>query len=177
MGVRGGPLMTSSDIGPLKASRRGISIGTFLLWIILSGIGGGIAWGVYGNEVRSRLGVLPEAMLPSSAPVPTTSGTPVNDETVALLKDLQASQKNTADQLETALQLLISAQATSKAAADSMAALSAKIDRLQRPAVTVAKKAAPAALLKPPAIAPVGVTPVPAEPEPEPSEAPTSLRR
>lgn len=146
-----------------------------MLWIILAGIGGGIAWGLYGNEVRSRLGVLPDATPPSSALMPTTSVTPANDETVALLKDLQASQKRTADQLETVLQLLTSEQATSKATADAMAALSAKVDRLQRPTVTVAKKPAPAALSKPPAIAPVAGTPAPAEPES--SDAPTSLRR
>ena len=167
--------MTSSDIGPLKPSRRGISISTFLLWIILSGIGGAIAWSIYGNEVRSRLGVLTDTTPPSSAPTPTTSVTPANDETIALLKDLQASQKRTADQLETALQLLISEQATSKATTDAVAALSAKVDRLQRPTVTVAKKTSPAALPKPPATAPAAVTPAPAEPEP--SDAPTSLRR
>jgi len=167
--------MTNSDIGPLKASRRGISIRAFLLWVILAGIGGGIAWGVYGNEVRSRLGVLPDATPPAAALTPTTSGTPANDEIVALLKDLQASQKRTADRLETALQLLTSEQATSTATADAMAALSAKVDRLQRPTVTVAKKPAPAALPKPPTIAPVAVTPATAEPEPP--DAPTSLRR
>jgi hypothetical protein len=176
--------MTSSDIGPLKTPRRGISIRTFLLWIILAGIGGGVAWGVYGNEVRSRPRILPYpsptaavAPLASAAP-PASSGAPANDEIVDLLKDLQASQKRTADQLETALQLLISEQATSKATDDAMAALSAKVDRLQRPTMAVvAKKPAPAALPKPPGLTqpPAVVSPAPVEPEP--SDAATSLRR
>ena len=175
--------MTSSGIGPLKAPRRGISIRAFLLWIILAGIGGGVAWGVYGNEVRSRLGILPyasptAAVPPLAAAAPSaSSGASANDEIVALLKDLQASQKRTADQLETALQLLNSQQATSKATADALAALSARVDTLQRPTVPVAKKPAPAALPKPPRLAqpPAVVSPAPVEPYP--SDVPTSLRR
>jgi hypothetical protein len=173
--------MTSSDIGPLKAPRRGISLGAFLLWIILAGIGGAIAWGIYGNEVRSRLGFLPDATSPAAAPPlaaappPASSGTPANAEIVALLRDLQATQRRTADQLETALELLTSEQATSKATADAMAALSAKVDTLQRPTVTVAKKPPPAALRNPPAVPrPPAANPEPSAPEP--SDAPTSLR-
>ena len=170
--------MSNSNIGPLKAPRRGISISAFLLSIILAGIGGGIAWGVYGNEVRSRLGILPDAT-PTAAALPSaSSGTSANDEMVALLRDLQASQKHTADQLETALQLLTSEQASSKAMDDAVAALSAKIDKLQlqRPMVTVAKKPAPAALPKPPALAQPPAVVSPATDEPEPSET-SSLRR
>jgi hypothetical protein len=170
--------MSNSDIGPLNAPRRGISISALLLSIILAGISGGIAWGVYGNEVRSKLGILPDAT-PTAAALPAaSSGTSANDEMVALLRGLQASQKHTADQLETALQLLTSEQASSKAMDDAVAALSAKIDKLQlqRPMVTAAKKPAPAALPKPPALAQPPAVVSPAPDEPEPSET-SSLRR
>ena len=168
--------MSNSDIGPLNAPRRGISISAFLLSIILAGISGGIAGGVYGNEVRSKLGILPDAT-PTAAALPS-DGTSANDEMVALLRDLQASQKHAADQLEAALQLLTSEQASSKAMDDAVAALSAKIDKLQlqRPMVTVAKKPAPAALPKPPALAQPPAVVSPAPDEPEPSET-SSLRR
>ena len=41
--------------------RRGVSRGTFLTFlicIILAGAGGAIAWEIYGNDVRSRLGII-----------------------------------------------------------------------------------------------------------------------
>jgi hypothetical protein len=147
----------------------------FLLWIILAGVGGAIAGVVFGNEVRSRLGILPEATPPAAVPPPASSGTPANDEIVALLKDLQASQKRTADQVESALQLLTSEQAMSKATADAMAALSAKVDALQRPA-PIARKPAPAAPRKPPVVPrPPVANPEPSESEPPP-DGPTPLR-
>lgn len=169
--------MSNSDIGPLNAPRRGISISAFLLSIILAGISGGIAWGVYGNQVRSKLGILPDAT-PAAAALPAASSGTANDEMVALLRDLQASQKHTADQLETALQLLTSEQAASRATGDAVAALSAKVDKvqLQRPTVTVAKKPAPAALPKAPALAQPPAVVSPAPDETEPSET-SSLRR
>jgi hypothetical protein len=159
---------------PLKAPRRGISIGALLLWIILAGIGGAIAWDFYGNEARSRLGILPAAT-PRAAPPPASSAISANDKIVALLKDLQAAQKSTADQVETLLQLLTSEQATWKATADAVAALSAKVDTLQRPTVTVAKKPALTAPRKPPAV-PGPPVANPEQSEPEPPNAPASLR-
>ena len=165
-----------TDIGPLASPRRGVPIGALLLWMILAGAGGAIAWDIYENEVRSRFGIVREE---TSAPVArqpanSDSGTLANDEIVALVKDLQASQKHTADELETALQLLTSEQASSKATADALAALSAKVDALQRakvdtlqrPMVPAAKRLAPIAPRKPPAAAgPPVVSPEPNEPE------------
>jgi hypothetical protein len=80
------------------------------------------------------------------------------------VKDLQASQKRTTDQLETALQLLTSEQQKSKTMADALAALSARVDTLQRSTVPVAKKPAPRK--QPAAARPPVARPEPSEPEP-----------
>jgi hypothetical protein len=164
--------MTDFDIGPLDRPRRGVSIGAVLIWMILAAAGGAVAWEVYGNEVRSRLGMGREAST-ARAP-PPNSAAPATDETVALIKEMQASQKRSADQLEAVLQLLTSEQATSKTTADAVTALSNKIDALKRPTVTVAKNPAPAAPRKPlpPAVAP---NPDPDQPDPA-QRAPTPVR-
>jgi hypothetical protein len=146
--------------------------------MMIAGACGAVAWDLYGSEVRSRLGIIREEA-PKISTNESTPATPANSEIVALVKDLQASQKRTADQLETALQLLTSEQATSKTMVDGLAALGAKVDALQHPAaVPVAKKPAPIAPRKPPA-APRPVAPNP-NPEPDQAEpapnAPTSIR-
>ena len=135
-----------SGIGPLER-RRGVAPGIFLIWIILAAVGGAIAWGMYGNDVRSIL------KLP-----PVRSAGP------------------TADDVRTVLQLLTSEQAATKSLSDAVAALQAKVDAIQRPLVAVAKKPAPSAPRKPSPPLPPSASPVQDQPEPEPS-APTSIVR
>ena len=106
------------EIGPLARPRRGVSIGALLIWMIVAGAGGAAAWDIYGSDVRSRLGIVREGAQTASASESTPDAPPAGDDMVALVKDLQASQKHTADQLETALQLLSSEQAASKATAE-----------------------------------------------------------
>jgi hypothetical protein len=139
--------------------RRGISRGTFLTFlicIILAGAGGAIAWEIYGNDVRSRLGIIhPETgeAAPSTARAPTNqspAGMNAN-EIVELVKTLQALQQRTAGDVQTVLQLLTSEQAATKTLSDAVAVLQAKVDALQRPVVPVAKKPAPVTPRKPPA--------------------------
>jgi hypothetical protein len=178
------------EIGPLARSRRGVSIGTLLIWMIIAGAGGAVAWDIYGNEVRSRLGFLREGA-PSASASESGSETPADGGVVALVKDLQTAQKRTADQLETALQMLTAEQAQSKTMGDALAALGAKVDALQRPAgaAPVARRPAPApapvaavAPRRPPPAGPRPLTlnpsasPEPDQPEPAPG-APTGNRQ
>jgi hypothetical protein len=170
-----------SEIGTLSRPRRGVAIATLLFWMIIAAAGGAVAWDLYGNEVRARLGIVREGEARASSNEPAAA-MPANDEIAALVKDLQTSQKRTADQLETVLQLLSAEQASSRTTADAVAALSAKIDALQRPVVTVAKRpapvpvAAPTAPRRPPA-APRPLAPNPETDQPEPAPgAPSSTR-
>jgi hypothetical protein len=123
--------MADLEIGPLARRRRGVSIGAFLVWMLIAAAAGAVAWGTYGNDGRSQLG-FGQDQTPSSpsAYVATASA---NDDLVAAVKDLQASEKLTADQLEAALVLLNAQQASSKTLASSLAALSAKIANPARP--------------------------------------------
>ena len=95
---------------------------------------------------------------------------------MGLVKDLQASQQRTADDVRTTLQLLTSEQAATQAAtktvSDAMAALQAKVDALQRPVVPATKNPAPVAARKPP---PAAARPAPEQPELEPPGAPARL--
>ncbi len=168
-----------SGIGPLER-RRGVAPGIFLIWIILAAVGGAIAWGMYGNDVRSIL-----KLPPAGAPAPwvstqtnQTQSTIISaNEIVGLVKDLQASQQRAADDARTALQLLTSEQAATKSLSDAVAALQAKVDAIQRPVMPVAKKSAPSsAPRKPSPTPPPSASPVQDQPEPEPS-APTSIVR
>jgi hypothetical protein len=157
------------EIGPLGRARRGVSIGALLIWMIVAGAGGAVAWDIYGSEVRSRLGILREGA-PSVSASESTPETPANGDVVALVKDLQTSQKRTADQLEAALQMLTSEQAASRTMADALAALGAKVDALQRPAAAPAAKRpapAPLAAVAPPRRSPP-VAPRPPAPNPSP---------
>jgi hypothetical protein len=175
------------EIGPLGRARRGVSIGALLIWTIVAGAGGAVAWDFYGSEVRSRLGILREGA-PSVSASESAPETPANGDVVALVKDLQTSQKRTADQLEEALQMLTSEQAASRTMADALAALGAKVDALQRPAAApAAKRPAPAPLAavgpprRPPPAAssrplPPSPSPDPDQPEPAPG-APTGNRQ
>lgn len=151
--------MTDHDIGPLGRPRRGVAIGTFLIWMIISGAAGAAAWGFYGNDVRTRLGIaIPRAE-------PAMSGPPAekasdDDRTVAL-RELAAAQKHTADQLEAAIVLLNAQQAASKSISDSLATLGAKVDTLQHPPSPTPKPPTVTASRKPPQ-ARGGPTPGPA---------------
>src|ERR1035437_3030846 len=169
----------SSGIGPLANRRRGVAPGTFLLWMILTAAGGAIAWDIYGNDVRSRLGIPPQGGAAPSARTPTNENHSLAtnaNEIVGLVKDLQASEQRTASDVQTALQLLTSEQAATKTLSDAVAELQAKVDALQRPAVPAVKKPAPAAPRKPPAAQrPATANPEPDQPEPAPG-APTSIR-
>jgi hypothetical protein len=168
----------TSNMGPLLKSRRGVSRGTFLTFLmsmILAGAGGAIAWEIYGNDVRSRLEIIHRdtgGAAPPAASAPTNqSAAGINaNEIVGLVKDLQASQQRTASDVQTVLQLLTSEQAATKTLSDAVAALQAKVDALQRPAVVPAvKKPAPVAARKPPAAPrPAAVSTEPEQPELEP---------
>ena len=173
------------EIGPLGRARRGVSIGALLISIIVAGAGGAVAWDIYGGEVRSRLGMLREGA-PSASASESAPETPANGDVVAMVKDLQASQKRTADQLEAALQMLTSEQAASRTMADAVAALGAKVDALQRPAAAppAAKRPAspPVAAVaprRPPAAArPLAPSPSPDPDQPEPAPgAPAGSRQ
>jgi hypothetical protein len=157
----------TSEIGSLAKHRRGVALGTFLLWVVLAAVGGAIVWGIYGNDVRSTLR-LPPAGAPAhwvGTPGPSPTTTNLN-EVVGLVKDLQASQERTANDVRAALQLLTSEQATTRTLSDAVAALQAKVDTLQRPVAPALKPPAPIAARKPPA----APRPAPDSTEPEQTE-------
>jgi hypothetical protein len=110
--------MADVEIGPLDRPRRGVSIGAFVVWMVIAAAAGAVGWEIYGNEVRSQLGF---GQTPSSPSVPVAMA-PANEDLVAAVKDLRASEKLTADQLEAALVLLNAQQASSKTLAYSLAA-------------------------------------------------------
>jgi hypothetical protein len=164
------PMTEPSGIGPLE-HRRGVAPGIFLIWIVLAAGAGAIIWGMYGNDVRFILN-LPPAGAPEHWVSTRTDqkAKAINaDEIVGLVKDLQASQQRTADDVRAALQLLTSEQAATKTLSDAVAALQAKVDALQRPAAPVGpKKLAPPARRKPPVPPSPTASPEQAQPEPEP---------
>jgi hypothetical protein len=169
--LHGLPMTETSDIGSLVKHRRGVAPGTLLLWIVLAAVGGAIVWGIYGNDVRSALR-LPPAGAPThwvgtqNSPSPPTTNL---NEVVGLVKDLQASQERTANDVRTALQLLTSEQAATRTLSDAVAALQAKVDTLQRPVAPAVKPPAPVAARKPPAAArPAPDTTEPEQPDLEP---------
>jgi hypothetical protein len=132
--------MTDQEFGSLVEGRRGARLGVVLILMLLAAASGAFAWNVYGDELRSRLGIPREdeaARFPANEFPPAT---PPNDQELALIRDLQASGKRTSEQLETALQVLISLQTSSKALSDAVAGLTAKVDALQRPAAPVARR-------------------------------------
>ena len=167
----------TSEIGPPFKRRRGVALGSFFIWITLAAVGGAIVWGIYGNNIRSIL-KLPPAGAPAhwvSTQTNQNQSMMINaDEIVGLVKDLQASQQRTADDVRTALQLLISEQAATKTLSDAVAALQAKVDALQRPAVPVVRKPAAPAERKPAPRPPIA-SPEQDQPGPEPG-GPTSIR-
>ena len=172
----------TSGIGPLVKRRRGVAPGTFLIWIILAAVGGAVVWAIYGNDVRSILRLPPAAAyIGAIAQTNQNQATATNlNEIAGLVKDLQASQQRTADEVRMTLQLLTSeqaaTQAATKAVSDAVAALQVKVDALQHPVVPAAKNPAPApvAARKPPAAQRPAAEPQQPELEPPP-DAPTRL--
>jgi hypothetical protein len=49
--------MADLEIGPLDRRRRGLSIGAFLVWMLIAAAAGAVGWGIYGNEVSLTIGV------------------------------------------------------------------------------------------------------------------------
>jgi hypothetical protein len=173
------PMTETSGIGPLVKRRRGVAPGTFLIWIILAAVGGAVVWAIYGNDVRSILRLPPAAAHWAITQPNQNQPTAANlNELVGLVKTLQASQQRTADEVRMTLQLLRSEQAATQAAtktvSDAVAALQAKVDALQHPAVPAAKNPAPVAARKPPAAARPAAEPEQPELEPPPG-APTRV--
>jgi len=169
----------TSEIGPIARRRRGVSPGTFLIWIILAAIGGAVVWAIYGDGVRSILKLPPASAHWAITQTIKNQPTATNlNELVGLVKDLQASQQRTADDVRTTLQLLTSEQAATQAAtktvSDAVAALQAKVDALQRPVVPATKNPAPVAARKPPPAA-ARPAPEPEQPELEPPGPPARL--
>jgi hypothetical protein len=167
----------TSEIGPLARRRRGVAPGAFLIWITLAAVGGAVVWAIYGDGVRSILKLPPAsahwAITQTNQNQPTATNL---NELVGLVKDLQASQQRTADDVRTTLQLLTSEQAATKTVFDAMAALQAKIDALQRPMVPATKNPSPVAARKPPAAArPSPESTEPGQPELDPPGAPARL--
>src|SRR5258708_27294920 len=107
----------TSEIGPLARRRRGVAPGAFLIWITLAAVGGAVVWAIYGDGVRSILKLPPAsahwAITQTNQNQPTATNL---NELVGLVKDLQASQQRTADDVRTTLQLLTSEQAATQAA-------------------------------------------------------------
>src|SRR5467141_2916598 len=97
--------------------------------------GRGRRMGNYGDGVRSILKLPPApahwAITQTNQNQPTATNL---NEVVGLVKDLQASQQRTADEVRMTLQLLTSEQAATQAAtktvSDAVAALQAKVDAL-----------------------------------------------
>ena len=156
--------MTEQEFGLLVEGRRGARPVVVVILMLLAAASGAVAWNFYGDELRSRLGISREEEAPRFSANEIPSATPPNDQALALIRDLQASEKRTSDQLDTALQVLISLQTTSKALSDAVAGLTAKVDALQRPAAPVARRQAPVVSRKPP-----GEVPPPAETDPAPA--------
>ena len=162
--------MTETGIGPLGKPRRGIGVGTFLIWMVLAAAAGAVGWQIYGSEVRARLGInqrQKEAAVISRPDANPPAASNINELT-ALVRDLQAVEQRNAEDIKTALQLLIAEQAATKTLSDSVALLQAKVDALQRPPPTPVAKKPPAASVarKPPVAPPTNI--VGPEPELEP---------
>src|SRR5258708_17688983 len=135
----------ASEIGPLARRRRGVAPGTFLLWIILAAIGGAVVWAIYGDGVRSILKLPPASAHWTITQTNQNQPTATNlNEVVGLVKDLQASQQRTAEEVRMTLQLLTSEQAATQAAtktvSDAVAVRPGQGDTVQRPVVPASEK-------------------------------------
>lgn len=181
-----------SEVREPARRRKGISIGLMLALLLISAGIGAAGWEIYGEELRSKLGVVRhEASLASTPSASLPVAQAAHDEALfGAVTDLQQAQKRTADQLETILKSLASQQTMGKTTSDALAALAEKIDTFQppAPAPTVLSKPAPVvrrrkrtARPKPPVVTQQPVDraePAPNEPaELRPPDPPTELRR
>jgi len=117
---------------PAPARRRWVPI-AFVAGLALLGAASAGAWYALGNGFPA----LPSFTSSGAAPGPAE----VPDKTVGL-KDFQAFQQQIAATLQSTAQLVAAQQAEIKRLSDQVAALTAKIDTLQRPAAS-AQVAAP----------------------------------
>jgi len=119
---------------PAPGHRRWIAIAS-AAGLALFGSGSAVLWHAWGGGLPA---------LPSFTSSATPGGAPAEtpDKTVGL-KDFQAFQQQIAATMQSTAQLVAAQQAEIKRLSDQVAALAAKIDALQRPAVS-AQAAAPA---------------------------------
>jgi cell division protein FtsB len=115
--------------------------------LVLLGVASALLWRTYGDSLPALTFFRPE----KAAVAADIAGIPVG------LKDFQAFQQQIAGTMQSTAQLLAAQQAEIKRLSDQMFELNAKIDTLQRPAVSaqaaipVPTPAAPAASKKKPA--------------------------
>ena len=115
--------------------RRGLSALFLLLGVVL-GAGGVVAlWG-------------PLAYPPPPAPPPQAS---VSNETTEAIRNLEAGQQKTADQLQAIQQTLASDQVQMKQLSDEVAAVSDKLEALRQSFASWQQAARPATPASPPA--------------------------
>jgi uncharacterized coiled-coil protein SlyX len=128
---------------PVPARRRWVPIAVFA-GLALLGSASAWAWYAWGNGFPALPSFTSSVAAPGAAPE-------VPDKTVGL-KDFQAFQQQIAATLQSTGQLVAAQQAEIKRLSDQVAALTAKIDTLQRPAAS-AQATAPAPPPPPPAAA------------------------
>jgi uncharacterized coiled-coil protein SlyX len=147
---------------PAPARRRWVPVAV-VAGLAMLGAASALLWNAWGNGLPA----LPSFM--SSGAAPGAAPTDVADKPVGL-KDFQAFQQQIAGTLQSNAQLVAAQQAEIKRLSDQVAALSAKIDTLQRPAASaqggapdlppLAARKKPAAAKLPPGIS-TGGAPLP----------------
>jgi uncharacterized coiled-coil protein SlyX len=159
-----------------QAARPWLKIAAVIVALVLLGSGSAVAWRSYGANAWRAFAA---ARQPS----------PADTAREAELNTLRALQQQSLEKAEAATQLIASQEATIKSLSDQLAALSAKVEALQRPMaqpapvstpvpkpapkpltqapVTGAKPAVPAPPKKP-AIPGAPTAPAPAKPRPGP---------
>ena len=115
--------------------RRGLSALFLLLGVVLGAGGVFVLWG-------------PLAYPPPPAPPPQAS---VSNETTEAIRNLEAGQQKTADQLQAIQQTLASDQAQMKQLSDEVAAVSDKLEALRQSFASSQQAARPATPASPPA--------------------------
>jgi uncharacterized coiled-coil protein SlyX len=120
---------------PEPARRRWVPIAAFA-GLAMLGAASALAWYAWGNGLPALPSFTSSVASPGAAPAE------VPDKTVGL-KDFQAFQQQIAATLQSTAQLVAAQQAEIKRLSDQVAALTAKIDTLQRPSAS-AQAVAPA---------------------------------
>jgi uncharacterized coiled-coil protein SlyX len=145
-------------------SRRLFAV-AIVVMLVMVGVASAFLWRAYGNDLAALLSLAsengvsnPSAAQPASAAEKSVS-----------LQAFQAFQQQLAGQMQGETQLLASQQAEIKRLSDQVAALSGKIDALQRPATPppVQKKITPPERKKPAPTA-TARSPTSASPPPPP---------